>query len=178
VVYTRTKEDTECRLYFSKKNNNISLQCLIPYEKNPTIYINNIEQKLAYTFSTGSKGYVSFDRKLSINDQVSFTNQYSNYQIENKGWADCNFKSSVSLYKDGIMMNDFSLSELPFNSLLNISYPEYTDRNSYKSGADYAKAIVDIRFQNLLTYKTDDNKNIIPTGFTRKNVADYLFSVE
>lgn len=171
---------TEERLYISKRPGNISLITDISNGIIPTIYIDGVEQKIGYRFTTSTdrtRKFLCFDEKQKVTSKITVANQYQQYYAVNGGWADTDFKSKVILYANGKRVNDGSISEKPILALGSIRWPVYNDRNANKSTADIAFSNAQESLSTLLLSQ-QVNQSILFNNFTSENVRDALFKIE
>ena len=173
---------TEERLFSSERHGKVSLQSEIVLGVIPTVFVDGIEQKIGYRYTTDTRDlrkFILFDEKQPVGSLVTVANQYKIYKAETGNWADANFASGVFLYVDGRAVNDHSIAERPAVPISEIVYPSYNDRNAHKAGADLAKEFVDSSVLNLLTLSEADSEgNQLLVNFTKENVNIYLNSVD
>jgi len=173
---------TEERLYSATRHGSISLRSEIVLGVIPTVFVDEVEQKIGYRYTTDTRDlrkFIVFDEKQPIGSNVTVANQYKIYQASEKGWSDANFASGVFMYVDGRPINDYSVAERPAVPLSTVEFPLYNDRNAHKAGADIAKTALDSSLLALLTLSepdSDDNQLLI--NFTKENVIAYLNSLE
>lgn len=171
---------TEDRLYIAESVGSISLQSEIKNGVIPTVYIDGVEYGIGYRFTTSSerlRKFVCFDEKIAVGSKVTFANQYKKFKTTNGGWADTDFSSRVSVYKNGRKINDGTVVEKPIVTMNSLRWPAYNDRNAHQYGADAAFVKVRTAMQILLASEQQNNATVF-TGFDKTNVRVSLYAIE
>jgi hypothetical protein len=149
---------TENSLYISDRPSHIAIHYENTQYLMPTIYVNGIEQKIGYRFTTNDTAlgkYLCFDEKQPYGTIVTVANQYQIYTAKYGGWVNDNFISSVTLHLDGISLNQISLAERPADTMQALVLPTYNDRNAHASGASAASTSFESARSELLATNVD-----------------------
>ena len=171
---------TEEQLYLAPNPGSMSLQWERRSDIVPTIYVNGVEQRIGFRYTTATRDlrkFVCFDEKQRVDAVVTIANQYQKYQTQNGGWADANFISGVQLFVNGFAANDWSVAERPAQAISELSLPVYNDRNAHKAGADIARTNL-INIATALVDTGEDDDNPVLAGFTKSNVVIFLNSID
>lgn len=171
---------TEERLYIAETPGRISLQSQIENGVMPTVYVDEVEYKIGYRFTTNTerlRKFICFDEKIPVGAKVTFANQYKKYKATNGGWADADYSAKVVVYKDGRKINDGTVIEKPIIPMGTLRFPVYNDRNAHQAGADAQMTRVTEALRSLLASETQGETTVF-TGFNKENVRVALYRIE
>lgn len=134
VINDRLLLGTENDLYASATHGTASLQYHQSGTFAPSVYLNDELRTLGFFTTFGS---VTFDTRLTPDDNVKVANQYLVYQTKNGGWADVAYDAPLTVYYNNSLLNLPTDSRLPSSiDTTGVVVPELTSRNS-----DFTKAV-------------------------------------
>ena len=154
---------SENKLFISDDGANVALHYEGSGDIVPTIYVDQIPQKIGYRYYISQdilRKFVCFDDRVDDASVVTMANQYAIFVAKNGGWYFDNPESSVALHVDGFVVNKMSIAERPESSivaLLNTSNSEGAKIvKSFRKYNDGGRPIGDV-LQKLynLTNQTD-----------------------
>ncbi len=136
---------TDRRLFMFDSDSEIWLQYEQVGTVIPTIYIDDVSQDLGFYYNNeGANHNISFYETLSQDSIVKVSNKYDIYIAENGGWAENKYDAEFHISQNGI---EFGRSDdiIPIDAgeFLDLTFPEYTDLNAHKEGADAYKVTLD-----------------------------------
>jgi len=154
---------TDRRLFVFDESGEIWLQ----YEQKgtviPTFYVDDVVQKLGFYYNNeGGNHNINFDESLTQDSVVTVANKYDIYVAENGGWVETKYDAEFHIFENGI---EFGKSEdtvpIDTNEFLNIVFPEYTDVNAHKEGADLYKTGLDGYLQDIANLATTSGEGVV-----------------
>jgi hypothetical protein len=136
-------------LYVMETNGNIGLQFEQRETVVPSIYVENVLQKLGFYYNnSGDSQNISFDEIRDEDSSIFISNKYDIYNSEFGGWAYNKYDAKFKIFNNNLMFGE-SRDEIDvdINQFALVVLPTYDDNNAHKAGAD--------------KYRTDLNANLL-----------------
>jgi hypothetical protein len=118
---------------YMRKGNDIWLQYEDVSGPVPSVFVNNVLQKLG-VFYFSPLNIVSFDDSIGVNDTISTAVVYTEYIASNEGWAAQKYSARVKIVVNNEEIADtddltdgIQLTESEFSGF---TFPDYTDQNA------------------------------------------------
>ena len=116
----------------------------------PTIFVNYEMYDIGFTYYTVTNT-VRFDHFIPHDSVVTVANQYQHYRARNKGWLDKRYDADLTVYRNGLLLANVSGDDAPaVASLLNVEFEDFTEIDSYVSGAEEQQEQFNTDVDNLV----------------------------
>ena len=138
-------------LYVMNIDGNVGLQ----YEQRetvvPSIYVNNVLQKLGFYYNnSGDNQNISFDEIIDEDSLIYVSNKYDIYNSEFGGWAHNKYDAKFKIFNNNLQFGE-SRDEIDvdINQFSIVVLPTYDDNNAHKEGADKYKASLETNLNSI-----------------------------
>jgi len=136
-------------LYVMETNGNTGLQFEQRETVAPSIYIDNVLQKLGFYYNNSGSQNISFDEIRDEDSSIFVSNKYDIYNSEFGGWAYNKYDAKFKIFNNNLMFGESRDEiEVDINQFALVVLPTYDDNNAHKEGADKYK--IDLE-SNLLS---------------------------